>query len=116
MPHSRKYPCSVWRGISIRLRQGESVVSISAETGICQGTLYRWEHQALVDAGIKEGTLSPDAGDLVSACKRIRQLEEELAIVKAASALWVRYLPVVLRRLCDDVEPSRENLDYGSWT
>ncbi|WAP52913.1 transposase [Arthrobacter sp. ATA002] len=83
-----QYPRSVWRGISIRLRQGESVVSISAETGICQGTLYRWKHQALVDAGIKEGTPSPDASDLVSARKRIRQLEEELAIVKAASALF----------------------------
>jgi transposase-like protein len=85
-----QYPRSIWRGISIRLRQGESVVSISEETGICQGTLYRWKHQALVDVGMKEGTPSPDAGDLVSARKRIRQLEDELAIVKAASALYDR--------------------------
>ena len=83
-----QYPRSVWRGISIRLRQGESVASVSAETGICQGTLYRWKHQALVDAGMKEGTPSPDAGDLVSARKRIWQLEDELTIVKAASALY----------------------------
>ncbi|GAA1121099.1 hypothetical protein [Arthrobacter flavus] len=39
---------------------------------------------------MKEGTPSPDAGDLVSARKRIRQLEDELAIVKAASALYDR--------------------------
>ncbi|MBG6185505.1 transposase-like protein [Arthrobacter sp. CAN_A214] len=83
-----QYPRSIWRGVSIRLRQGESVASISAETGICQGTLYRWKHQALVDAGMKEGTPSPDAGDLLSARKRIQQLEDELAIVKAASALY----------------------------
>ncbi len=83
-----QYPRSIWRGISIRLRQGESVAAISSETGICQGTLYRWKHQALVDAGMKDGIPSPDARDLVSARKRIRQLENELAIVKAASALY----------------------------
>lgn len=83
-----QYPRSIWRGISIRLRQGESVASVSAQTGICQGTLYRWKHQALVDAGMKIGTPSPDASDLASARKRIRQLEDEVAIVKAASALY----------------------------
>jgi len=83
-----QYPRSVWRGISIRLRQGESVPLIEAETGICQATLYRWKHQALVDAGLKEGTPSVEAGDLVSAHKRILQLENELALVKAASALF----------------------------
>lgn len=80
-----QYPRSIWRGVSIRLRQGESVASISAETGICHGTLYRWKHQALVDAGMKEVTPSADAGDPASARQRIRQLEDELAIVKAAS-------------------------------
>ncbi|GAA1347697.1 hypothetical protein [Arthrobacter roseus] len=64
------------------------MASVSAETGICQGTLYRWKHQALVDAGMKDGTPSPDVGDLVSARKRIRALEDELAIVKAVSALY----------------------------
>lgn len=83
-----QYPYSVRRGISIRLRQGESVTALEVETGICQGTLYRWKHQALVDAGLKEGTPSVEAGDLVSAHKRILQLENELALVKAASALF----------------------------
>lgn len=57
-----EYPRSVWRTISIRLGQGEAVVSISAETGICQGPLYRSKHQSLVNAGIiNKGTPSPDA-------------------------------------------------------
>lgn len=83
-----QYPGSVWRGISIRLRKGESVASVSAQTGNCQGTLYRWKHQALVDAVMKVGTPGPDVSDLASARKRIRQLEEEVAIVKAASAIY----------------------------
>lgn len=83
-----QYPGSVWRGISIRLRKGESVASVSAQTVNCQGTLYRWKHQALVDAVMKVGTPGPDVSDLASARKRIRQLEEEVAIVKAASAIY----------------------------
>lgn len=83
-----EYPASVRRGLSDRMRQGEAVLAVHAESGICLGTLYRWKYQALVDAGLAAGTPSTQAPDLQSAAKRIRQLEEELAIVKAASALY----------------------------
>lgn len=83
-----EYPASVRRGLSERMRQGEAVLAVHAESGICLGTLYRWKHQALVDAGLASGTPSTLAPDLQSAAKRIRQLEDELAIVKAASALY----------------------------
>lgn len=48
----------------------------------------------------KKGTPSPDAGDLNSAPKRIRQLEEELTIGKAASAWFDK----------TDGAPKKENL------
>ncbi|WP_183164612.1 hypothetical protein [Arthrobacter oryzae] len=41
-----------------------------------------------MDAGLSAGTPSTQAPDLQSAAKKIRRLEDELAIVKAASALY----------------------------
>lgn len=51
----RIYPASVRRQIVARLRSGESVADVAAETGVCQATLFRWKRQALVDAGVIEG-------------------------------------------------------------
>ncbi|RNL59090.1 transposase, partial [Arthrobacter oryzae] len=64
-----EYPASVRRGLSERMRQGEAVLAVHAESGICLGTLYRWKHQALVDAGLAAGTPSTQAPDLQSAAK-----------------------------------------------
>lgn len=51
----RMYPAMVRRQIMSRLRSGESVAVVAAETGICQATLFRWKCQALIDAGVIEG-------------------------------------------------------------
>jgi putative transposase len=40
---------------------------VAAETDICQATLFRWKRQALIDAGIIEGTPSVEADELVLA-------------------------------------------------
>ena len=50
----RMYPATVRRQIVSRLRLGEPVAAVAAETGICQATLFRWKHQALIDAGVGE--------------------------------------------------------------
>ena len=44
----RMYPATVRRQIVARLRSGEPVAAVAAETGICQATLFRWKHQAAV--------------------------------------------------------------------
>ncbi|MEZ2391771.1 transposase [bacterium RCC_150] len=82
-----KYPASVRRGLTDRMRRGEAVLAFQAESEICLGTLHRWKHQALVDAGLTRGrrVLLPRTFNLLR--KRIRPFEDELAIVKAASAL-----------------------------
>jgi transposase-like protein len=51
----RMYPATVRRQIVSRLRSGEAVAAIAAETGVCQATLFRWKRQALIDAGVIEG-------------------------------------------------------------
>ena len=54
-----------------RLRSGEPVAAVAAETGICQATLFRWKRQAFIDAGVIEGTPSVEADELAAAHKRI---------------------------------------------
>ena len=84
----RMYPATVRRQIVQRLRSGEAVAAIAAETGIAQATLFRWKRQALIDAGVIEGTPSVEADELAAAHKRIAQLEAELALTRDACELF----------------------------
>src|ERR1700687_918488 len=80
----RMYPATVRRQIAQRLRSGEAIAAIAVETGIAQATLFRWKRQALIDAGVIEGTPSVEADELAAAHKRIAQLEAELALTRDA--------------------------------
>jgi putative transposase len=84
----RMYSATVRRQIVSRLRSGEAVAAVAAETGICQATLFRWKRQALIDAGVVEGTPSVEADELAAAHKRIAQLEAELALTRDACELF----------------------------
>jgi len=84
----RTYPGTVRRQIVQRLRSGEAVAAIAAETGIAQATLFRWKRQALIDAGVIEGTPSVEADELAAAQKRIAALEAELALTRDACELF----------------------------
>ncbi|HTY32935.1 MAG TPA: IS3 family transposase [Mycobacterium sp.] len=82
------YPATVRRQIVQRLRLGEAVAAVAAETGIAQATLFRWKRQALIDAGVVEGTPSVEADELAAARKRIAALEAELALTRDACELF----------------------------
>jgi putative transposase len=84
----RMYSTTVRRQIVSRLRSGEAVAAVAAETGICQATLFRWKRQALIDAGVIEGTPSVEADELAAAHKRIAQLEAELALTRDTCELF----------------------------
>ena len=71
-----------------RMLAGERVEALARELDIAAGTLYRWKHQALVDAGRKPGIKSYEPDELARARRRIAELETELEMVKAASALF----------------------------
>jgi transposase-like protein len=59
------------------LREGEPVAAVAVDTGICEATLFRWKHQALIDAGVVEGIPSVETDELAAARKRIAALEAE---------------------------------------
>jgi transposase-like protein len=67
---------------------GEAVKDLVAELEISPGTLYKWWRQALIDVGQRPGLKSYQSDPLLAARRRIKELEAELKMVKAASALF----------------------------
>ena len=71
-----------------RMLAGERVEELAGELGVSLATLHRWKHQALIDADRKPGVKSFEPDELDRARRRIKDLEAELELVKAASALF----------------------------
>jgi putative transposase len=84
----RHYPADLRRQTCERMLAGEAVKDLEAELGIHNVTLYKWGRQALIDAGRRPGTKSFEADPLEQARRRIKELEAELKVVKAASAIF----------------------------
>ena len=84
----RHHPAALRRGACERMLAGESIKEVAEELGVSANTLYKWRRQALIDSGRRPGVKSYEADPLHQARRRIKELEAELEIVKAASALF----------------------------
>ena len=84
----RHYPAELRRRTCERMLTGEAVKELVVELGVSEHTLYRWRRQALIDAGQRQGARSYEADPLLAARRRVKELEAELKLVKAASALF----------------------------
>ena len=60
----KRYAREFRRGICERLVAGAKVGKRSEETGVSAATLYLWKRQALIDAGLLEGTRSIEVDEL----------------------------------------------------
>jgi transposase-like protein len=67
---------------------GERVEEVARDLEMSAATLYRWKRQALIDVGRKPGVKSFEPDELDRARRRIKDLEAELELVKAPSALF----------------------------
>jgi len=83
-----QYSTEFRRDVSARLLAGEPVKTLAEELSVSRQTLYKWKHQALVDAGKRPGTKSFEVDSLAQARRTIGDLEAELALVRAASDLF----------------------------
>ncbi len=83
-----RYPTPFRDAACVRMLAGERVEELAAELGVSIATLHRWKAQALIDVGRKPGLRSYEPDELDRARRRIKDLEAELEIVKAASALF----------------------------
>jgi transposase len=83
-----RYPTAFRESACRRMLAGERPEDLADELEMSAATLYRWKHQALIDAGRKPGLKSYEPDELDRARRRIKDLESELELVKAASALF----------------------------
>jgi transposase len=90
----KQYGREFRRSICERLVAGESVSTVSNQSGVSVATLHLWKRQALIDAGLKPGTKSVEVDELAQARRTIEELEAELEAIKAASALFNGEEPV----------------------
>ena len=77
-----------------RMLEGENVAALASEFQISPGTLHRWKKQALIDSDILPGVKSFESDDLAKAKRTIKDLEDELELVKAAAALFNGEVPI----------------------
>ena len=84
----RHHPAALRRAACECMLAGEPVKDVAERLGVSAHTLYKWRHQALIDTGQRPGVKSYDADPLQQARRRIKELEEELKITRAASAIF----------------------------
>jgi transposase len=84
----RHHPAALRREACERMLADEPVNRVGQILGVSPRTLYKWRHQALIDAGRRPGVKSHEADPLQRARRRIKELEAELKMVKAASAIF----------------------------
>ena len=83
----RPYP-SEFRVRAVALvRAGKPISHVAAELGISEGGLHNWVRQDQIDRGVRPGVTTPEGTELAKARKRIRQLENEIEILKRAAKL-----------------------------
>ncbi len=83
----KPYPAEFRARAVALVRAGRRVADVAYDLGISCGGLSNWVRQDRIDRGELPGRSTTESAELRAAKKRIRELEEELAIVKAASKL-----------------------------
>jgi Transposase. len=83
----KPYPAEFRARAVALVRSGRRVAEVAYDLGVSAGGLSNWVRQDRVDRGELPGRSTIESAELRAARKRIRELEEELAIVKAASKL-----------------------------
>lgn len=83
----RPYPAEFrFRAVAL-VRAGKPITTVATELGISAGALHNWVRQDQIDRGERPGTTSRENAELTKANRRIRQLEEEVEILRKAAKL-----------------------------
>ncbi len=84
----RPYPPEFRARAIALVREGRQVKQTAADLGIDPVTLHSWLRQDDIDQGRRPGRSTQESAELRAARGRIRQLEQELAILRRA-ATWL---------------------------
>lgn len=83
----RGYPPEFRRRVVELVEAGRPVAEVAADLGISAQSIYTWRRQTRVDAGAEAGLTSAEKAELITARRRIRELETEVAIHRRATEL-----------------------------
>jgi len=84
----RPFPVEFRRRAVALVRAGKPITTAAAELGVSAAAIHNWVRQDQIDRGARPGITTPESIELTKAKKRIRQLEDEVAILKKASKLF----------------------------
>ncbi len=87
----KKFPQEFKRDVVTVARRGDSPkAAIAADFGISPTTLKRWIRQADADDGLVAGRTTAENDELVQLRRRNRRLEEEVKILRSATAYFAK--------------------------
>lgn len=87
----KKYPKEFRDDVVGVARRGDLPLrQVAADFGVSIGSVHRWVGQADIDDGRKEGVTSEAAEDLRLLKKRNRVLEQEVEILRRATAYFAK--------------------------
>lgn len=84
----RQYPSEFRRRVVELARSGVAVTKLVADYDVPMQTIYRWIDQDKIDHGEKPGLTSAGHAELLAARRRIRELEQDLEVVRKAAAIF----------------------------
>lgn len=79
--------------VKLHLDGGRTCASLAQEVGIHENTVYKWVQQYNTDpeqAFPGSGNLKPDEEELRKAQRRVKELENEVAILKQAAVYFAK--------------------------
>ena len=82
-----KYPDEFRARAVALVRLGQPVTKTAEDLGITDSCLYGWVKQGRIDRGEIKGLSRAEARELRKAKRRIRELENEVEILRRANAL-----------------------------
>lgn len=89
----RPFPLEFRRRAVELVRAGKPITTAAVELGVSAAAIHNWVRQDQIDRGERTGITTPESIELAKARKRIRLLEEEVAILRAASKLFEEVQP-----------------------
>ncbi|WP_329407990.1 transposase [Nocardia vinacea] len=84
---AKRYPEEFRRKVLDLVAAGRPVAQVAADLDISDQTIYTWRKQELIDTGQVPGLTRGEQSELSAAKKRIRELENEVAILRRAREL-----------------------------
>jgi transposase len=89
----RPFPVEFRRRAVALIRAGKPITTAAVELGVSAAAIHNWVRQDQIDRGELPGITTPESIEVAKVKKRIRQLEEEVTILKKASKLFGKDRP-----------------------